>query len=418
MKKSFSFVLLLSSIITTATSIYLFLNNDIIGVDLKEISIFLSCIGIILFLLSIVIFIISNKFYKGFEYGMTYFRVKNSLEKQVFNAKVFEDDDFTIPKFELYFDKDLCNGKLILRNSIILDKRLNEILLSAGLSNYVVENHYKSKREDNYIYELIDSNISFGPEYDSFEEFMEETRHNDSYSLMFDYRFNSVSVNHMLLTGITGSGKSHFLINLILQALNKEVKYDMYICDPKRSDLSVMGKKISKEKTAVDFEEILELFNSFIDRLEERKNTMENLLEKEMNKDYRNFNLEPIIFIVDEFASFMQEVEAQKKEVRDEVKKNLSKLILQGRQLGCFIWVVMQKSDSDLINTRYRENIPIKAVFGASEEQTYVTTFGRNVYVPKYNFEVGEAVLIAPYIARNPKVLFAPNLKFDILKSI
>ena len=93
----------------------------------------------------------------------------------------------------------------------------------------------------------------------------------------------------------------------------------------------------------------------------------------------------------------------------------LYEVILQGRQLGFFVFLVMQKSDATLIDTALRDNIPLKIVLGNSEQQTYVTAFGAGVDVPNRHYQTGEGVFTEPVIAPEPKLVQFPFLDFDIL---
>ncbi|WP_101773636.1 FtsK/SpoIIIE domain-containing protein [Peptostreptococcus faecalis] len=368
--------------------------------------------------LAIIFIVIKNKFYRGFRYGITYYLTMSSLEKQLNNAGVYDNKEnkASLPRIELEFSKDLSEGILKIENSIYLDERLNNILLSAGLSNYIVEQHYKTMNESEYIYELIDSSITYRPVYNNFEDFLYHNKNCGKYCLIFDNRFDNVPLHHTLLTGQTGSGKSYFLYGIILQMLNKDIDYNIYFCDPKMSGLSVIGNKVSPNKTAVSFDEIVLLLEKFVAEIDERKIKMENLLCRKLDSDYKDFDIEPMIFMIDEFASFSYSLENKDKKTRDKVNDLIAKIILEGRQLGAFFWAVMQKSDSKLISTAFRENMPVKVVLGNSEKQTYVTTFGQGIDVPNKKFDIGEGVFISPQVARIPKILFTPFYNFEILK--
>lgn len=63
----------------------------------------------------------------------------------------------------------------------------------------------------------------------------------------------------------------------------------------------------------------------------------------------------------------------------DEVMRLLSRIVLKGRQLGFFLWIVMQKSDAILLPTNLRENPPVKFVLGNAEKKTYTTAFSTGV---------------------------------------
>ncbi|MCQ9289443.1 hypothetical protein NQ035_11215 [Staphylococcus gallinarum] len=143
----------------------------------------------------------------------------------------------------------------------------------------------------------------------------------------------------------------------------------------------------------------------------------EKLITK-LDANYSDFGYPAHIFIFDEFASFQTELQAMEKKKRDEVMTLISSIILEGRQLGFFIWFVMQKSDSHLIPTYIRENVPVKFVLGNSEKQTYVTAFGPSIEIKEKDFQLGEGLFVCPFIANQPKICHFSYLDFNILNTV
>jgi DNA segregation ATPase FtsK/SpoIIIE-like protein len=124
------------------------------------------------------------------------------------------------------------------------------------------------------------------------------------------------------------------------------------------------------------------------------------------------------VFIIDEYASFVAILSSMDKKTKDKVRALLYEIVLQGRQLGFFIFLVTQQAHSNIIETAIRENIPLKIVLGNSEHQTYVTAFGSSVKIPNYNYSVGKGIFTEPTIAPEPKLVECPYFAFDILDSI
>lgn len=164
-----------------------------------------------------------------------------------------------------------------------------------------------------------------------------------------------VKLHHTLLVGMTGSGKTYCLYNLLLQFYNKEVPFELYYADPKGSSLAVIGQTIAPDKTGVDMERIIELLDEFISKMHERKEEMKELLKSKLDADYSTFNNSPYIFCFDEYASFVSVLANEDKKTRDKVNGLMSEIILQGRQLGFFMLIIMQKSDANLISTSLRD---------------------------------------------------------------
>lgn len=367
----------------------------------------------------IIEWLLSNKIYKGFRYFCRYHSVKNSLEKQMIDAGLYIERGkiLELPFIKLRFDKGLSSGVLRIRNSLKFDKKLDDIVMSSALHRYIVERHYVTDDGNYYIYELIDGSVDFKMKFDSFEDYL---KHNDeipTYSLFLDRR-SRVKLQHMLLVGITGSGKTYCLYNLLLQFFNKTIPYIVYFADPKGSSLAVIGQIVSPDKTAVDMNKIIELLEDFVIKMRERKEEIKELLKSKLDADYSDFDKAPYVFCFDEYASFISVLANEDKKTRDKVNGLMSEVILQGRQLGFFMLIVMQKSDASLISTSLRDNIPLKIVLGNSEQQTYVTAFGTGVDIPNRHYRIGEGVFTEPVIAPEPKLVQCPYLNFDILEAV
>lgn len=362
--------------------------------------------------------LLSHRIYKGIRYFWYHFTIKNSLELQMIDAGFYIERNcyIDIPKIQLSFNNNFSAAELKIRDSLKFDKKLDDVVLSSALGKFVVERHYITDDGNYYIYELIDGSVSFKLVFNSFKEFLNYNKGIDTYKLFLDSR-TAVKLQHCLLVGQTGSGKTYELYNLLLQMMNKQVKYELYFADPKGSSLAIIGSTINENRTAVSVEEIIDLLEQFVSLMRERKGELKELLKTQIDGDYSTFGLSPYVFICEEYASFASVLQSMEKKSRDKVKSLLYEIILQGRQLGFFLFLIMQKSDAALIDTALRDNMPLKIVLGNSEQQTYITTFGNGVDIPNRHYSVGEGVFTEPTIAPEPKLLQCPYCKFDILKA-
>ena len=232
---------------------------------------------------------------------------------------------------------------------------------------------------------------------------------------------------------ITNEKEISYIINLSVDSQNVgTIKMQIYHNDfdvnsiienfviavnTKNSGLAVIGSVVATERTAVEFNDIIDLLENFVNEMNIRKKEMKELLNTKLEADYSTFGLSPYVFICDEYASFASVLASQEKKIRDKVKSLLYSIILQGRQLGFFVFLILQKSDATLIDTALRENIPLKLVLGNSEQQTYVTTFGTGVEILNRNFSVSEGVFTEPRLAPEPKLVQCPYCDFDILSA-
>lgn len=375
-------------------------------------------LAILLLVCCVADFLLSNKAYKGARYFANYWYIRSLLEKQMIDAGFSIQRSYYIelPKIQLSFNEALTTGVLRIRNTLKNDKKLDDVVMSSGLGRYVVDRHYCTDDANFYVYELVDGSASFKLTFNNFDDFLKYSNELPPYKLFLDGR-SRVKLQHTLLVGMTGSGKSYSLYSLLLQMVNKSVAYHLYLADPKGSSLAVLGDAIAPQSTAVSMEEITEQLTAFVELMRQRKMELKELLKGKLDADYSDFGMEAHIFIFDEYASFAAVLASCEKKERDRVKALLYEIILQGRQLGFFLFLAMQKSDATLLETALRDNIPLKIVLGNSEQQTYVTAFGAGVQIPQRHYLVGEGVFTEPTIAPEPKLVQFPFCDFGILQA-
>ncbi len=364
-------------------------------------------------------YLISHRIHKGPRHFLTHASVQNSLERQLIDAGIYIDRGvwLEVPNIELTFEDSLSKGTLTIKNSLKFESRLDDVVLSCALGRYIVERHYTTDDENYYVYELVDASTPFKLTFKSFAAFMEHNKTIPTYRLFLDER-SVVPLTHALVVGSTGSGKSYFCYGLILQMLNKGVPFNLYFVDPKGSSIKVVGDVVAPRRTAVTLEDTIALLESFVDNMRGRKEEVAELLKARLDSDYSDFGLSPSILIFDEYASFASVLAAQDKKTRDHVKALLSEVVLQGRQLGFFLMIAMQKSDSTLIETYLRDNLLLKVCLGNAEQTTITTCFGPGVEIPARFMGIGEGFYTAAGIANEPRLMMSSHLDFDILGAI
>jgi len=384
---------------------------------------YLITIIVSIIIVQIFIWIIRNKGHKGLKYAFVHYSIVRSLRKAFIDSKYYNKRLYLnkevarLPKIKIDFDRGLSKGKLYIEN-IHMDKDLSKSNISISLKKYVVERSYLSRNEKYYIFEIYDYNINRQLSFQDLDDFKQHTfKVANPYKLFLDKNTN-IPIHSSLFVGQTGSGKTYALYSLILQMIFKKETYKLYFADPKDSSLSVIGETIASQNSASTFDSIIDSLHKFNNLMNQYKPEIKEKLKTKLDADYSDFGYPAHIFIFDEFASFQAELQTMEKKKREEVMALISGVILKGRQLGFFIWFVMQKSDSHLIPTNIRENIPVKFVMGNSEHQTYVTTFGTGFNIKEKDFKLGEGLFICPSIANQPKLCHFSYLNFDILKAI
>jgi hypothetical protein len=201
-------------------------------------------VGLAVLIITIIFveWIFSNKIYKGIKYFVLYVIVMNNLELQMIDAGLYIErgDILELPRIQLVFDEGLSKGILKIRNSLKFDKKLDDVVMSSALDKYVVESHYVTDDGNYYIYKLIDGSVDFKLTFKSYSEYLKYNAKIPCYSIFLDDR-SVVKLQHTLIVGVTGSGKTYCLYNILLQFYNKNVSYKVYYADPKGSSLAVIS---------------------------------------------------------------------------------------------------------------------------------------------------------------------------------
>ena len=285
----------------------------------------------------------------------------------------------------------------------------------------MVDAQYIEDDNNYYCYEISDSRIDRQLTFSSYEELSDyskkQTDKYGPYTLFCDARNEGIKIRSLLLVGITGSGKSYALMGLIGQLLNWPVPPVMYYADPKGSDIAVLGGSLAPERTADDIDGIIDLLRQFYAAMMERKAEMRDKLNGKLGSDFTDFRLPAYIFLFDEFAAFQASISRDKKR-RDEVEELMWNVILMGRQLGFFVWIAMQKSDSSDIPTAIRDNLPWKICLGNAPSTTLMTIFGHAADLPSRHWGKGQGLVYCDGITAAPRPVSFPTLAFDIFAAL
>lgn len=377
--------------------------------------------------LLLVVYLAKHGLFKG---GFKYFNQHRKLFKRI-NTQLLDDKVYierycfnelcaVLPKVKIKFDNNLLTGEVSIENTLRYKEKLIDVDISCCLLNYIVEQSYIAS-DGNYVtYDIFDADFDRQLVFENTEQFLDRCKQVGDYELLID-KVTTISLQHALISGMTGSGKSYFCLNIIAEMLCKPVTYNLYFADPKASSLSVVGKAIDKTRTADSIEDIIKLLRSFHAKLVERKELMEKSLtgSKSVDSDYRDFGYEPYVFIFDEYIAFNLALQNCKKDIRDEVSSILSDIVLMGRQLGMFLMLIAQAAHSENIPTTLRGQLGFKLVLGCSDTSSYTVAFGAGVDVPVKKFPIGYGVYTCAGKTNKPKILASPTIKnFDIMDVI
>ena len=366
-----------------------------------------------------------HKIHNGSRYALRHWLMWRNIRKALLDAGYgipVGEQYYRLPRVRIRFDdKDLTCGVVEVQNHIKTDTILAAVNLSSAIGVYVVDAQYIEDDNNYYCFEISDSRIDRQLKFSTYTELTSYAKkHTDKYgpyTLFCDERNRGIKIRSLLLVGITGSGKSYALMGLLAQLLNWSIPPIVYYVDPKGSDIAVLGCSLAPERTADDIDGIIDLLRQFYDCMMRRKEEMQGKLSGRLGADFTEFNLPAYILLFDEFAAFQASIAKDKKR-RDEVEEILRNVVLMGRQLGFFVWVCMQKSDSSDIPTAIRDNLPLKVCLGNAPSTTLMTIFGRSADLPSRHWGKGQGLLYCDGITAAPRPVSFPTLNFDIFHAL
>lgn len=187
--------------------------------------------------------------------------------------------------------------------------------------------------------------------------------------------WNILTQPHLLLAGITGSGKTTFLNYLIIEM--KKMQADIYICDPKRSDLASLKNVIGTDYVASDVNNIAKLSRIVKEKMEQRfidyKENADNFV---YGYSFVNYKLNPIFILFDELGAFRASAD---KKIFAETMANLTEVILKGREMGVFCVLSTQQPNANNIPTELRDNLSVRIALGNMSSEAYRMLFGEDI---------------------------------------
>ncbi len=364
---------------------------------------------------------IRNKLWFGLFFSLHYYFMTKRIRRHIKDARFEDEREFdnrlvTLPKIKITFDDNRTrkSGKVLINNTIKFDKKLEDMRIDSALKGYVSERKYLSKDRDWYIYEFysVDSHKQLKIKSAS-DLIVWSNKTADDYALRLDERA-TVPLHHLGLVGQTGSGKSFFIQMVVEQVLSKKVKHELFIIDPKRTDVYQMAKRTVGDERTADKTNAIELIKQFHERMEKRQDELQDYFISNRNKTYKDAGLPALILLIDEFGSLRESWKTLAKKERDEVDSILSDVAFMGRQLGCILWVTTQQMNAQTMPTAIREQLVLKIALGDSDEQTYRTLFSSGVDIPPVQFTAGQGIYSYPGLASadKPRLLTVPYCSF------
>lgn len=227
-------------------------------------------------------------------------------------------------------------------------------------------------------------------------------------------KWNVLKQPHLLLAGVTGSGKTTFLNYLIIEM--KKMNSTIYICDPKRSDLSSIkhywGDEFVASETNMIARMTRKVKEEMMDRFIKYKENPANFV---YGYSYVDYGLKPIFLIFDELGAFRASAD---KKIFTEAMDNLTEIILKGREMGVFCVLSTQQPNANNIPTELRDNLSVRLAMGNMSSEAYKMVFGDIADLETLNTVGAGYIYLDGQGWNKPKFFEAPYLDYKTFSFI
>lgn len=231
--------------------------------------------------------------------------------------------------------------------------------------------------------------------------------------LMDGEYWDFVHAPHLLIAGGTGGGKTIFLLALLKVLAEFSL---LEICDPKKSDLSVLGNfKVFEGHVNSEIEAIVTCLESAVRFMDERYRQMgldsEHPEEVKIGNNYQSYGLPPQFILIDEWTAFVASLDIR---LARQVDDLMTQLILKGRQAGVFLIVAMQRPDAEYLSANLRDNMMARLSLGKLSKIGYRMIFGEDYEDKNYLYiksKIGRGY--AALDGGMPSEFFSPLIPFD-----
>lgn len=216
---------------------------------------------------------------------------------------------------------------------------------------------------------------------------------------------------HMLISGGTGSGKSYYILILILALVKTNAV--MSVLDPKNADLADLATVM--DNVYHTKEDMIECLSKFYDYMMERSEEMKNFPNYKTGENYAYLGLPAHFLVFDEYVAFMEMLGSRE---REDVLSKLKKIVMLGRQAGFFLILACQRPDAKYLGDGIRDQFNFRVALGRMSELGYSMMFGetkKDFFLKQIKgrgyVDAGTSVISEFYTPLVPK-------KFDFLKEI
>lgn len=174
---------------------------------------------------------------------------------------------------------------------------------------------------------------------------------------VIDIDLSSSNSPHVLLAGVTGSGKSEALLTLLHGAVRyyDQEELKLALIDPKRTELvSMDGVPHKLGEIGFTAEEAIVLLAAAVDEMERRYEAFRSSKVRDIQEFQTKVGKMPRwLMVLDEYADLTSDDDDRK-----EIEKHLKRLAQKARAAGIHLIVSTQKPVVSVINTIVKGNLP------------------------------------------------------------
>lgn len=316
--------------------------------------------------------------YRGIKRYVSRIKLISSLERNLIAIGAYEKKDslnyVLLPTMKIN-DNTI---RIALRNIKIraaIEKYLGSFS-TALPERYVVEDYYITENNSELIIQYEDIK-NYKREAYTIAEYKDKVKRMGLLDLYFD-RKHIVNMNdypHFLISGTTGSGKSYFVNELVIQAIIKE--WEVVVLDLKRS-YGLFKKHI---EYVYEIEDILNKLLEIEAEMHARMKKLQPCLDENPRTLAVDIGYKPKLVVLEEYIALTSALDKKRKEELERCVKSISVL---ARQSNIHLMIVMQAAGTENISATTRSNL-VKVLLGNAQSNILTATFGNGVDIPNVN---------------------------------